>query len=199
MELKPGTKISEKEIAEKLKVSRTPVRESFLKLAQEELLEIYPQSGTIVSRIDLDHVEEARFVREMIERAIVRLACEDFPEESLFQLESNIAMQDLCVEKGNHQRLFELDDDFHKILFYGCKKHRTWAMVRQMNCHFDRIRMLRLAANTDWGVVISQHKEIFDLIVKKEPERAENAMMKHLKLVNLEKEDLQIRYPDYFK
>ncbi|MFC4547370.1 GntR family transcriptional regulator [Paenactinomyces guangxiensis] len=199
LELKPGTKISEKEIAEKFKVSRTPVRESFLKLAQEELLEIYPQSGTIISRIDLDHVEEARFTREMIERGIVRIACGEFPEELLFQLESNITMQELCVEKGNHQRLFELDEEFHKTLFYGCKKNRTWEMIRQMNCHFDRIRMLRLASNTDWRVVISQHKEIFDLIIKKDPDKAEKAMMNHLKLVILEKEELQIRYPDYFK
>lgn len=180
-------------------MSRTPVRESFLQLAQEELLEIYPQSGTIVSRIDLDHVEEGRFVREMIERAIVREACEQFPEEALFQLESNLAMQSLCVEKGNHQRLFELDEEFHRTLFDGCGKRRAWAMVRQLNCHFDRIRMLRLAANTNWDVVISQHKEIFELILNKVPEKAEKVMMNHLKLVIVEKEELLIRYPDFFK
>lgn len=86
LELEPGTKISEKEIADELNVSRTPVREAFMKLAEEELLDIIPQSGTIVSRINLRHVEEGRFIREKIEKEIVALACEIFPEEFRFRL-----------------------------------------------------------------------------------------------------------------
>ena len=63
----PGTHISEKEISGKYEVSRTPVREAFLQLAKEGLLEIYPQKGTRVSLIDLDLVEEARFMRENLD------------------------------------------------------------------------------------------------------------------------------------
>lgn len=198
-ELEPGTKISEKEVAGKLKVSRTPVREAFLKLAQEELLGVYPQSGTKVSQIDLGLVEEGRFVRENIERAVVREACQTFEEDQLFQLETNMTMQELCLEKGSHHRLFELDEEFHRLLFEGCKKLRTWQMVRQMNSHFDRLRMLRLASNPDWKVVVSQHKEIFKYISSKEADRAEEAIMNHLKLVNFEKAELKLRYSDYFK
>ncbi|KKI93695.1 GntR family transcriptional regulator [Bacillus sp. SA1-12] len=198
LELKPGTKISEKEIAEKLEVSRTPVREAFLKLSQEELLGIYPQSGTVVSKIDLDHVEEARFTRENIERAIVRLACEVFDDNKLFRLETNVAMQELCLGKGTYHQLFELDEEFHKILFEECNKLRTWKMIRNMNSHFDRLRVLRLAANTDWNVVVSQHKEIYQAIMEKDPKKAERLMVQHLKLVNFEKDEIEVRYPDYF-
>lgn len=198
-ELNPGTKISEKEVASQLKVSRTPVREAFLKLAQEELLGVYPQSGTIVSQIDLQLVEEGRFVREKIERAIVREACETFDPEQLFQLETNITMQELCLEKGSYHRLFELDEEFHRLLFEGCSKLRTWRMVRQMNSHFDRLRMLRLASNPDWKVVVSQHKAVFEYISERNAEKAEEAITAHLKLVNLEKEALKKRYPGYFK
>lgn len=101
LELKPGFKISEQEIADELNVSRTPVREAFLKLSQEDLLSIYPQRGTIVSEIDLELVEEGRFIRENIESAIVREACNKFGEEELFQLETNITMQTLCLKKRN--------------------------------------------------------------------------------------------------
>ena len=74
-EIAPGTKLSEQEISEKLGISRTPVREAFLQLAQEYLVGIYPQRGTIVTKIDLQLVEEGRFVREHIEKAIVVEAC----------------------------------------------------------------------------------------------------------------------------
>ncbi|MDM5339068.1 GntR family transcriptional regulator [Fictibacillus enclensis] len=197
-ELKPGTKISEKEIGEKLQVSRTPVREAFMKLAQEELLGIYPQIGTIVSRIDLELVEEARFIRENIEKAIVRIACVQIGKEDTFRLETNIAMQELCLERGTHQQLFELDEDFHKIIFEITNKQRTWNIIRKMNSHFDRLRVLRLASNHDWSIVISQHKEIFKAILEKNQDKAEQVMVNHLKLVNFEKEKLKEMHPDYF-
>ena len=180
-------------------MSRTPVREAFLQLAQEELLGIFPQIGTIVSEIDLDLVEEARFVREKIERAIVREACESFDDKQLFKMETNLTMQELCLDKGTYQRLFELDEEFHMILFEACRKLRTWKMVRQMNSHFDRLRVLRLAYNPDWNVVISQHREIFEAISKRDPDQAELVMTHHLKLVNFEKDDIKERYPEYFK
>jgi DNA-binding GntR family transcriptional regulator len=199
LELEPGTRISEKEVAENLEVSRTPIRESFLKLSQEQLLEIYPQSGTFVSRIDLDHVEEARFVRENIERAVVKLACESFSDEDAFHLETNIGMQELCAGKENYPKLFELDEEFHKRLFFGCGKKRTWHMIQQMNNHFNRLRMLRLSTNLNWDIIISQHKQILDLVKNKEADQAEEAIKQHLRLVVIEKDVLKERYENFFK
>ncbi len=198
-ELEPGLKISEKEVASNLLVSRTPVREAFLQLAQEDLLGIYPQSGTIVSKIDLNLVEEARFVREKIERAVVRELCNGLDENVVFQLETNLAMQTICLEKGTYQRLFELDEEFHRILFEGYNKLRTWTFIRQMNSHFDRLRVLRLASNTDWNVVVSQHQEIYKAILEKNPDVAEEVMAKHLNLVTIETKEIKERYPTYFK
>ncbi|WP_407652097.1 GntR family transcriptional regulator [Aquibacillus koreensis] len=198
LELEPGTKISEKEVSEKLKVSRTPVREAFLKLAQEDLLGVFPQSGTIVTQIDLSLVEEGRFIRENIEKAIVREACEALDDDQLFQLETNIRLQELCLEKESHHKLFELDDEFHKILFEGCNKIRTWNMIRQMNSHFDRLRMLRLVADHNWSVLVAQHKEIFHFISDKKRDEAEASMALHLKLVDLEKGKLKEQYPGFF-
>lgn len=68
-----------------------------------------------------------------------------------------------------------------------------------MNSHFDRLRMLRLASNTDWEVVVSQHEEIYRYISLKQSKQAEKLIIKHLNLVNFEKEDLRIDYPEYFK
>lgn len=197
-DLKPGTKISEKEVAQILEVSRTPVREAFLQLAQEELLTIVPQRGTIVSKIDLSLVEEGRFVREHIEKAVVREVCANINENQLFQLETNITMQELCLEKGSHNRLFQLDEEFHQLLFEICNKKRTWNNVRRMNSHFDRLRMLRLVENHDFEVVVDQHREIFKSISEKNPDKAESIMEKHMKLVFVEWKELKVKNPEYF-
>lgn len=199
LKLKPSYKISEQDIADELHVSRTPVREAFLKLAQEDLLRIFPQKGTFISEIDLELVEEGRFIREHIESAILREACNAFGSDFLFQLETNLTMQILCLKKGSHHRLLELDDQFHQILFEGCNKSRTWKMIREMNSHFDRLRILRLASNTDWEVLVSQHEEIFHCISIKDVDRAEELIVEHLNLVNFEKEELKQHYPTYFK
>ncbi|NMI05439.1 GntR family transcriptional regulator [Paenibacillus sp. SZ31] len=198
LELKPGTKISEKEIADELQVSRTPVREAFMKLAEEELLDIIPQSGTIVSHINLEHVEEGRFMREKLEKEIVTLACASFPEEFRFRLETNIAMQEVCIGKNNFYRLFELDEEFHQILFQGTGKLRTWKMLQQLNIPFNRLRLLRLAEDSNLEVIISQHKEIYRLITERKTEQAVQVMEAHLRLVVIEQESIKAKYPHYF-
>ncbi|WP_240468659.1 GntR family transcriptional regulator [Gracilibacillus sp. YIM 98692] len=197
-EIAPGTKLSEKEISEKLNVSRTPVREAFLQLNQEELLGVYPQIGTIVTKIDLKLVEEGRFVRENIERAIVRDAATEMDKENLLQLETNLTLQDFSLEKGSFKRLFELDDEFHQLLYRGCGKIRTWDMVKRMNIQFDRLRLLRLAVNHDWHHIVGQHRKIFDAVAASDPDKAEEATLEHLKLVNVEKEALRKENPDFF-
>ncbi|MEK3782143.1 GntR family transcriptional regulator [Paenibacillus sp. FSL R5-0810] len=198
LDLEPGTKISEKEIAEELQVSRTPVREAFMKLAEEELLDIIPQSGTLVSRINLSHVEEGRFIREKIEKEIVALACERFPEEHRFRLETNLALQDVSADNRNRYKLFELDEEFHQILFAGTGKERTWKMLQQLNIHFNRLRLLRLSMDSNWETIIAQHKEIYRLIVSGETEQAVKTMEGHLRLVVVEQDLLRQKYPQYF-
>jgi DNA-binding GntR family transcriptional regulator len=199
LELEPGRSISEKEISELLNVSRTPVREAFVKLAQEELLEVYPQRGTFVSLIDLHHVEEARFIREHLERAAVRVACEDFSKENIKKLEENLTLQRLCMVEKNFARLFELDEEFHFTIAMGCGKERIWAVIQQMNAHLNRIRMLSLAAHYNWDLILSQHEMIITAIKEKKPELADQVMEEHLKKLTFEQESLKVEYSKFFK
>ncbi|MDZ4938382.1 GntR family transcriptional regulator, partial [Clostridium perfringens] len=116
LELPPGTALSEKEVSLSFEVSRTPVRESFVRLAQEDLVVVLPQRGTRVSLIDSELVEEARFMREQLEKAVVRLACESFPEDKLAELEQNLSEQSESIAKHDGKHMFELDEAFHRIL-----------------------------------------------------------------------------------
>jgi GntR family transcriptional regulator, rspAB operon transcriptional repressor len=199
LQLEPGASLSEKEISEKFQVSRTPVREAFLKLSQEGLLEVYPQKGTFVSLIDLGLVEEARFMREQLEKAVVKLACECFPEDKLISLEMNLKMQEICEKQKDYQKLFELDEDFHRTIFQGCNKERIWLAMQPMNTHLNRIRILRLTSNYNWNDILSQHTEIFNAIKDQSPERGVKIMQDHLTLVVIDKEELKKVNPKYFR
>jgi DNA-binding GntR family transcriptional regulator len=199
LNLHPGLSISEKEIATELRVSRTPVREAFVRLAQEELLEVYPQRGTVVALIDSDHVEDARFVREHLEKAIVRLACEQCSPDHLFKLETNLVMFERCVIDRNYAKLYELDEEFHRSIAGACGKERTWSIIQQMNAHLNRIRMLSLASQYNWETILLQHQGILKAITDQNPNQAEKVMHEHLTMIRIDLEGLKRMHAQYFK
>jgi DNA-binding GntR family transcriptional regulator len=198
LKLEPGRLISEKELVEMLQVSRTPIREALVKLSQDELIETTPQKGSMISLIDLQHAEESRFLRETLESAIVREACVMLSNEQVLHLQNLISLQELCESEGNYERLFELDEEFHKTIILGCGRVRTWGLIQQVTTHYNRIRFLRLATNHDWKIILSQHHGIVRAIKDKDPDTAEKVLRDHLELFVIEKEELKQKYPKYF-
>ncbi|CAM4304746.1 MAG: GntR family transcriptional regulator [Paenibacillus macerans] len=199
LELPPGTALSEKEMAAAFNVSRTPVRESFVRLAQEELVVVLPQRGTRVSLIDPELVLEARFMREQLERAVIRLACEQFPEEGLTALADNLARQQDSIRRHDNHAMFALDEEFHRILFRGCRKLGTWNVIQQMNAHLNRTRVLWLTTDPHWEHLYDQHKAMYEAILAQNAGSADQLMKEHLNLSIANLPVLQERYPDYFK
>lgn len=197
--LEPGTMISENELSEKYGVSRTPVREALVRLAQEGLVNIYPQKGTKVSLIDLSAVEEGRFLREHLERAVVKEACNKFLNENLLALEMNLKLQEMYMENHDYKKLFAADEEYHKIIFDGCNRKRIWKSISDNSTEFQRIRVLRLVSNQSWDNIYEQHKEIFNAIKNKNENQAEESMRKHLNMVVLDKNQVREMYPNYFK
>lgn len=198
LELVPGTPLSENETSLLFNVSRTPVRESFLRLAQEGLVQVLPQRGTFVSLIDTALVEEARFMREQLEKAVIRLACSDFPEAFLALLEENLSNQQECIPKKDDKSMFELDEHFHRILFEGCSKSNTWSLMQQMNAHLNRSRMLRLVDDHNWEHLYEQHRRMANAIKLHDSAAAERIMSEHLALNIADQALLKEKYPNYY-
>jgi DNA-binding GntR family transcriptional regulator len=198
LELVPGTPLSENETSLLFNVSRTPVRESFLRLAQEGLVQVLPQRGTFVSLIDTGLVEEARFMREQLEKAVIRLACSDFPEAFLAWLEENLSNQQECIRKKDDKSMFELDEHFHRILFEGCSKSNTWSLMQQMNAHLNRSRMLRLVDDHNWEHLYEQHRRMAEAIKLHDSAAAERIMSEHLALNIADQALLKEKYPNYY-
>lgn len=198
LKLEPGTMISEKEIGDKLEVSRTPTREAFIKLAEEDLIVIYPQKGSFISLIDIDQVEEARFVRENMEVAVLKIACATFTERDIADLEALIAEQRIYSGHNNYEKMHDLDELFHETIFNKCSKQRTWSVIQQMLAHYKRFRNLLLAVYFDWETIIAQHARIVDSIRARDAEQAERELRQHVKS-RFEKAELLQKYPNYFK
>ncbi|NMB19951.1 MAG: GntR family transcriptional regulator [Firmicutes bacterium] len=198
LELKPGTKMSEQEISEEFQVSRTPVREVFVHLLQDGLVDIYPQRGTYVSLIDLKGLEEGRFVRELLETAVIQEAAGRLGKDDIFQLESNLAAQEISYRNKNYLQMLSLDDAFHATIFSACGKERTWNLIQQLNYDFLRVRVLRLSHDFRWDKILAHHHAIFDALKKGDSEGCKNLMGEHLRLVIVEKEGLTSDFPEYF-
>jgi DNA-binding GntR family transcriptional regulator len=196
LHLTPGSAISESEIAEHLAVSRTPIREAFIRLVEDGLLETYPQKGSIISLIDIEQAEDMRFARKIIEKAVVKEACEQFDERCLFDLTANMEMQKFCRKRNNYERMFELDDACHHLIYRGCGRERIWLHLKKMAYNIDRLRILRLSSGS-WNGIIQEHQRIVQLVIDQNPGDVDRAIDEHLAryIVNVS----TLQHPEYFK
>ncbi len=181
LELKPGELLSELELAEKLDLSRTPIREVIMKLKNEHLIEVKPQSGTYVSLIDMDLIEEAIFMRFAIEEKVLKLACEDFPDSVMLELEKNVFAQGIIADiDGGENEFHKLDTCFHELLFKGVKKEHIWESILNISTHYNRLRLLTQKKDSKKSVV-EQHEEFLNVIKNKDKDRVESLVDEHMK------------------
>ena len=197
MELKPGSMISEQDIANELNLSRTPVHEAMQELSTTKIIEILPQRGSHVSLIDMALVDEAVFVRATIESAITELACKQATDEDIQALEENVNLQEFYYSKNNTDKIMELDNAFHEMMYKITNKMQCHYMVKLMNIHYDRIRELNLRSfNSE--TIIKEHKHIVECFKAKNSDAAKASLLKHLERHYNWEDEIRKKYPDYF-
>ena len=199
LNLPPGTTISEKEIAEKLSVSRTPVREAFIKLSQEALVNIIPQKGTIVSRIDLERVREERFLRESLEFSVVDLFVKTNTDSGLLKMDKMIEKQKKALDNLEILEFINCDDEFHRIMFEETNKLLCYNLITSFSSHYRRIRYLSLKIENIPANVISQHQNLVQALKEGDSVKAQSILKNHIQKLIFEKEDIFTAYPDYFQ
>ena len=196
LHLKPGQFISEIEVSDALGVSRTPAREAFIRLANDRLLEILPQKGSKVAVIDLTLAKAARFVRNVVEKAIMSEACSEFAEQSLVDMRSSLTRQAECLERRNYDGFLIADNDFHRILYCGCGREEIWLYLKRLDFDYDRLRTMTLPRVAEQ--VLHEHQRIAEIISHKEPEMVDSVVDEHLTWDVIEQ--VVSSYPaDYFK
>lgn len=181
LELKPGELISESDLAKKLNVSRTPIREVLIKLKGEKLIEVKPQAGTYVSLIDWKIINEAIFMRYNLEKEALKEACDNFSEDTLMELEKCLFAQKLIKNRADNLLEFHnLDKEFHKLLFEGVEKNNVWESISNISTHYNRMRLLaEMKLNKEF--LVDQHMTYLDIIKNKDKDSIEELVFNHIK------------------
>lgn len=180
VQLRPGNLLSEAEVAKQLGLSRQPVREAFIKLADVGLVEIRPQRGTFVVFISEEEVRNARFIREAIEVAIVKKSAIDATEEDIEKLKNLLILQLADEKAGDMEAFLSHDEDFHKTIAKAGGCQRAWSIIENLKAQMDRVRYLSMDNETPIKTLIAQHELIAKAIAERAPERAAAAMRLHL-------------------
>jgi len=198
MQFRPGQALSEQEIADQLGVSRQPVREAFIKLSEAGLLTIRPQRGSFVVKISVKQVLDARFVREAVETAVVRKACETITPAGIAELRDNLKAQWDIADEPVPVRFLELDEAFHRAIAIGAECDYAWRIVEETKAQMDRVRYLSVPYATPIRRLISQHQAVLEAIVARDPVKAEAAMGLHLREILTSLPELEGKFPDLF-
>ncbi len=198
LDLAPGTPISENELATELGISRTPVREAIQELAKAYLIEIYPQRGSFVSLIDPKMVEEARFLRRVMDVAVIKEACDMADAGGIARLEENVSLQEFYLSREMTDKIFDLDNKFHRDIYRVAQKDIIYEIHSTMMIHFDRVRNLSVETIKDFKVV-NDHRAMLEAIKAKDKETAAALVEKHLNRYGIDEEQIRGGRPEYFK
>jgi DNA-binding GntR family transcriptional regulator len=198
LQRRPGEAISEAEIALSYGVSRTPVREAILKLSDEGLLEIYPQSGIFVSRIPIAALPEAILIRKALEETTARLAAERATSSQILALRSVLERQREASAARDSSAFHQADEMFHAAVADVAGYPGIWKFIQQVKVHVDRYRLLTLPQHGRIAKVIGEHEAVLTAIEAHDPERARQAMESHLESLLDNISATQHGNPEYF-
>jgi DNA-binding GntR family transcriptional regulator len=178
--VQPGDKISENEIAQAHGISRTPVREAMQRLADEGLVEIFPQSGTFVARIPYEELPEAMVIRKALENTTATIVATRATRSQLLTLASIVEQQREAAAADDADAFHRADELFHAKLAEIAGYPGIWRLVLQVKVQVDRFRRLTLIMPHRMAAVIEEHEQILEAIQRSDAAGAAEAMARHL-------------------
>jgi DNA-binding GntR family transcriptional regulator len=198
MRLPPGTPIIEKELTERYGISRTPVREAVLRLAEDRLVDVVPKSGTFVARIPLSLVREAIVARRALEQVTVRAATKRASESQLMEIRAIIQRQQETAEGGNNEAFHRADEDFHAAVAAAGRHPGLWEIIQQIRIQVERYRRLTLPQQGRMDLIVKEHTAVLDAIARRDADQAVERMNDHLNKLRLDIAVFRDLWPNYF-
>lgn len=199
MQIAPGEMLSEQDLAQKFGVSRSPVREALIKLSEAGLVRVLPQRGTQVVKISRTAVEDARFIREAVECAVVREAAVNATPVMLAELNASLTRQRRAQRPASTEEFLSLDEEFHRLLAEAAGRPAAWRMIEDIKPQMDRVRFLDMTKAVPRHVVLAQHVLIVGAIKARNPVAAQDAMHNHLSEILRTLPELAAQHPHLFE
>lgn len=179
LQMKPGEMINEKQLAEELGVSRTPIREALILLARENFISIYPQRGTYVSKIDLKRVSEMLYLRTIIEVEILTEFAKTKPH-ILEKVEKTLMLQEYALKVDDIVEYIKNDYSFHKILFEAAGHSEIWEVIERILMHSTRWCVIGWrSSRKDFEMTYTEHKDMVKYIEEGKVDELKELIKKH--------------------
>ncbi|MBI9015223.1 MAG: GntR family transcriptional regulator [Clostridiales bacterium] len=199
LELKPGVRISEAEVAKRLGVSRQPIRELFIRLTHDKLVQVVPQKGTFISLIDLDYVKQVIYMRFLVEKNILQEACDKLDDADIEKLKDICDSQTAIAEDGGDPIEFlRADNSLHRTIFHMCGHDVIWSIIESNNVNYSRFRLLDVLEKDIMHRIVKQHRKIIELIETKNKSGLKELLEEHLYQGLDNSEHIIDRYKEYF-
>lgn len=199
LNLLPGTRISEVEIAKQFDVSRQPVREAFIRLANLDLLVVRPQKATVVRRFSSEKIKRARFIRLATESEVLRRACTMASEADLKRLDRDLEAQRAAIANQDVERFHSLDYDFHRHLCDAAECGFMFSTISENKSSVDRLCVLSLGKPAAMDELIDDHVDILTALRDQDEVRITAAIRAHLSRLDDVIAGIRKSHADFFE
>lgn len=179
-DLKPGERLMEIQLAEKLGVSRTPIREAIRMLEQEGLAVTMPRKGAEVAKMTLKDMEDVLEIREALDELAVKVACTRISEEQLLRLKDTTARFEESTTTGNVKRIAEEDVAFHDIIYEATGNPKLVNLLNNLREQIYRYRVEYLKDSSTYPALVREHRVIVEALEAKDEQRVVTAMHEHV-------------------
>lgn len=179
-ELKPGQRLIEQRLSERMKTSRIPVREAIKKLEQRGFVERLPVRGFIVSRISRAEVNETFGIRAALESYAASMATEYANAELIAELESNIESSYQAFEEEDMERLTELNAQFHEMIYEAARSPKLFRLINTFRDYMARYRKPLFNTRSGGLLSLKDHKKMVEAMKKGDGERVEKIVKRHI-------------------
>ncbi len=179
--LMPGERLMEKHLAEKIGVSRTPVREALRKLEIEGFVLMTPRKGAIVTVINEKDIKDVLEIRAVLEGLAAALACENMMDAEIDKLMSTKKDFENAVEAKNLDLMVEKDIELHDLIFASTKNNRLVTIINNLREQIHRFRIAYLKDANYLKTIIIEHDKIVQAIVNKDKDVAQELSVNHIK------------------
>ena len=179
-QLKPGERLMEVQLAEKLGVSRTPVREAIRKLELEGLLIMVPRKGAYVSDVSIKDIIDVLEVRASLEGLAAFLAAERMTDKELIVLKEKAKEFIDALEVKNVEMMIEKDAEFHEFLFKITKNEKLMMIADSLSKQLQRFRAIYMNEYDNFEHIIHEHKNIIESLINRDSEKASKYAQQHI-------------------